>query len=122
MADFDDAFDYHHEPVTGGYIQVQPDVIDDIKELTQFRKGKFWIGKTSGGEDGCRERWSQKYKPDGMNKMAIVYESSSQDNALNLKEDMVDRFWSKIKNKNKGGGGGWAEDYPPYVVYIAWKE
>ena len=122
MTDFDDAFDDEHEPVTGGYKQVQPDVIEDINNLTRDRRGKFWIGKTSGGEEGCKGRWNNKYKADEMNKMAIVYESSSQDNACDLEEDLVDIFWERIKNVNRGGGGGWAEDNPPYVVYIAWRE
>lgn len=119
MTDFDDAFDDSHVPRTGG---CQSDVIDDINELTEDRSEGFWIGKTSGGDQGCRERWSQKYKPDEMNKMAIVYESDSQESALDLEEKLVDHFWSEIKNMNKGGGGGWAEDNPPYVVYVAWKE
>ena len=108
--------------VTGGHIQAQPEVIATIRRLTRNAKGKFWIGKTSGGEQGCRERWSQKYKPDGMNRMAIVYESSSQDNALNMEENMIAQFGSQIKNQTRGGGGGWARNSQPYVVYIAWRE
>lgn len=121
MADFDDAFHDSHKPVTGGYIEAQPDVIKDIDKLTEYRKGKFWIGKTSGGEQGCRNRWNQKYRDDGMNSMAIVYQSSSQQFAYDMEVDMIDQFWKKVKNE-KEGGGPWAEDNPPYVVYIAWRE
>ena len=121
MTDFDQAF-VRKPPVTGGYIQAQSEVIATIRRLIRNARGKFWIGKTSGGEQGCRERWSQKYKPDGMNRMAIVYESSSEDNALNMEENMIAQFGSQIKNQTRGGGGGWARNSQPYVVYIAWRE
>ena len=122
MTDFDDAFDKRHDPQTGGYIKAQPDVIKDIKRLTIYRKGKFWIGKTSGGEERCRKRWSAKYKSDKMNKMAIVYESSSQDFASDMEGDMIDEFWNEIKNEVRGSPGKLPDNNPPYVVYIAWKE
>ena len=121
MTNFDTAF-IRGQEVTGGHIQAQPDVIVKIRRLTRNKKGKFWIGKTSGGEQGCRERWNQKYNPDGMNRMAIVYESSSQDNALNMEENMIAEFEGQIKNPIGGGGGSLAHDNPPYVVYIAWRE
>ena len=121
MTDFDQAF-IRGKAVTGGHLQAQPDVIATIRSLTRNAKGKFWIGKTSGGEQGCRERWSQKYKPDGMNRMAIVYESSSQDSALNMEENMIAQFGNQIKNQTRGGGGGLASNSHPYVVYIAWRE
>ena len=122
MTDFDVAFDDSHDPQTGHYIVAQPDVIKYIKRLTKHRRGKFWIGKTSGGEEGCGKRWSGKYKSDKMNKMTIVYESSSQDYACGMEEEMTRQFRKEIKNKNIGGGGDWAKDNNPYVVYIAWKE
>ena len=122
MTDFDVAFNGRHEPETGGYIVAQPDVIKDIKRLTKHRRGKFWIGKTSGGEEGCRNRWNAKYRSDKMNKMTIVYESSSQNFASDMEGDMIDEFWDEIKNEVRGSPGGLAEDNPPYVVYIAWKE
>ena len=99
MTDFDDAFDKRHDPQTGGYIKAQPDVIKDIKRLTIYRKGKFWIGKTSGGKKGCRDRWNGKYKSDKMNKMAIVYKSSSQDFVSDMEGDMIDEFWNKLRMK-----------------------
>ena len=123
MTDFDDAFDGGHDPQTGGYIGAQPDVLDDIEQLTQDRRGKFWIGKTSGGEEGCRDRWNGKYRSDKMNKMTIVYESrTSQKFASDMESDMIDEFWDEIKNEVRGSPGRLAEDNPPYVVYIAWKE
>ena len=62
----------------------------------------------------------KKYKPNGMNRMEIVYESSSQDFALYM-EDLTIHFKSKIENKIVGGSGPLAQDNPPYVVYIAWR-
>ena len=121
MTNFDTAF-IRGKAVTGGYIQAQQEVIATVRRLTRNARGKFWIGKTSGGEQGCRDRWNQKYMPDGMNRMAIVYESSSQDNALNMEEYLIAQFGSQIKNQIGGGGGGWARNNQPYVVYIAWKE
>ena len=121
MANFDQAF-IRGTAVTGGHIQAQPEVIATIRRLTRNVRGKFWIGKTSGGEEGCRERWNNKYKQDGMNRIAIVYESSSQDSALNMEENMIAQFGSQIKKQIGGGDGGWARSNQPYVVYIAWKE
>ena len=121
MADFDTAF-IRGKAVTGGYIQAQQEVIATVRRLTRNARGKFWIGKTSGGEQGCRDRWSQKYKSDGMNRMVVVYESSSQDNALKMEENLIAQFGSQIKNHTSGGGGGSAHNNPPYVVYIAWRE
>ena len=91
MTDFDRAFRSGQE-VTGGHKEAQPDVVAAIRRLTKHKIDAFWIGKTSGGEQGCRERWSKKYKSDGMNKMAIVYESSSEDYALKMEDYLIDRF------------------------------
>ena len=121
MPHFDIAF-IRGQEVTGGYIQAQLEVTATIRRLTRNKTWKFWIGKTSGGEQGCRELWSHKYNLDGMNRMAIVYESSSQDNALNMEEKMITQFQAQIKNHTGGGGGARAHNNPPYVVYIAWRE
>ena len=52
MTDFDRAF-ISDQAVSGGYKEAQPDVATKIRHLTKKKKEAFWIGKTSGGEQGC---------------------------------------------------------------------
>ena len=117
---FHKAFLRRSKPLTGGWKNISYKVTKRIKGLTKHRKGKFWIGKTSGGRDGCKTRWG-KYKSDGMNRMAMVYQSESEDFALNMEEAMIEIFKRFIWNETGGGGGNRADDNPHIIVYIAWK-
>ena len=78
LLNFKQAFLRRPRPLTGGWKSVSEKVLTRIYNLTEHRSGKFWIGKTSGGLAGCRSRWG-KYKSDGMNRMATVYRSESED-------------------------------------------
>ena len=72
-------------------------------------------------QEGCRERWNSKYKDEEMTRMAMVYQSDSQDSALNMEAHLIDKLEDDILNGTGGGGGKRTkEDKEPYIVYIAW--
>ena len=119
--DFDEAF-LRMKPCTGHYHKAKPKVVDYIDRLTDQAIGLFWIGKTSGGERGCRARWYDKYEDEGMNRMAIVYRTNDQDYALQMEKYLIDVFEDDVENETGGGGGKKAKHNPPYVVYIAWED
>ena len=116
---FDDAFRDLHKPFVGGYQQAATQVKQSVSALVR-PEDIFYVGITSGGVDGCRSRWNQKYKLMGFDQMAMVYESSSPNFVRQLERSLVDFYKEVIMNPIGGGGGGQAEDKPPYVVYVAW--
>ena len=62
-----------------------------IEELCDVHVDRFWIGKTSSGRAGMRNRWNTKYAALGMQHAAIVYQTSSEDKALELEDTELGR-------------------------------
>lgn len=118
--DFESAFRSDITPITGRYFDdaVHTRLHQIISALT--RDGKpFWIGVTSGGVEGCRNRWNNKYKFVGMNSIALVYQTSSGDMVRRMEADLIGFYEEHAENPIGGGGGGQGE--PPYFVYVAWR-
>ena len=121
-SEFDNAF-LRMKPCTGLYHEAKFDCVEYIDRLTDEAIGRFWIGKTSGGEQGCCSRWYDKYEDEGMNRMAIVYMTSNQDIALKMEKYLIRVFRNCVENETPGGDGRRSRWHnPPYVVYIAWEE
>eukprot|EP01040_Poterioochromonas_malhamensis_P009280 gene9280-10072_t len=120
MADkiaFDDAYRYDIEPSSGGWREATEQVKRKVSALTRGYHS-MWIGITSGGVDGVRERWNNKYKRLGMAHVAAVYETSSDNFRRNMETELINFYKDHVDNERDGGGG--SNGSPPYVVYVAW--
>lgn len=123
MVKFDYAFHNMIEEITGGYNDVFVKVKKKINNiLYYYRPSEFWVGITSDGINGSRNRWNNKYKDLNMNHFAHIYSSSSNNFTKNL-EDLLINYYSKYDElSNKiGGGSGNNGSLEPFIVYIAWK-
>ena len=78
----------------------------------------MWVGIASQGKLGMQGRWNSKYKKLGMSKMAVLYQTSSDEFRKKLETELTRFYGDKLDNINAGGGGGIGT--PPYVVYVAW--
>ena len=79
-----------------------------------------WIGISSNGIEGCKERWNNTYKNKGLNKMMPLYKTGSDGFRRNLERELISLLESDLENINHGGGGNYGS--PPYIVYAVWKE
>ena len=96
---------------------MQPTVRRSISALTRDAR-KIWIGIASNGDEGCRDRWNQKYKGLGMRHMAAIYTTSSERFRRNMEDDLIEFYGDLVENMVGGGGG--PDGTPPFTVYVAW--
>jgi hypothetical protein len=88
---------------------------------------EFWIGITSGGVAGCRARWNDKYKDDGMDCMAIIYVTNRVGQVAKMEKQLIKNYRdhcraSDLQNITSGGEGACKTASKPYVVYLVWKK
>ena len=67
-----------NDAVTGQYSEQIIQTL--IRKIAPFSRTstEFYIGISSGGRDGCRDRWNSKYKAMGYTNMICIYESKSK--------------------------------------------
>ena len=121
---FVNAYEVSDNPIiTGGYSQELQAAITFV-ELRVNASSRFWIGATSNGDVGCRNRWDVTYKKHGMDRMAPVYKTHSVDFRVKMEKELIEYFLRQFPNNCqnvKGGGGGPTGD-PPYIIYVVWKQ
>ena len=88
---------------------------------------EFRIGITSGGVAGCRARWNDKYKGDGMDCMAIIYVTNRVGQVAKMEKQLIKNYRdhcraSDLQNITSGGEGACKTAPKPYVVYLVWKK
>jgi hypothetical protein len=86
----------------------------------------FWIGVSSSGEQGMKNRWNAKYRTkEKMEHMQAVL-STGWDTTHEVENDLISAFRNdpklgpKLQNKLGGDQRG-AEGAPRFVVYVAWR-
>ena len=123
---FKKAFRNDHQPIPdrGKLADKQTRVLRSVRGFTRNTIYKFWVGKTSSDDEGCRTRWNGKYTHEGMNKMARVYSSNNQQHVLDMERYLIKILpETDIANDKRAPPGRLAdEDKTPFIVYIAWKE
>ena len=121
---FDKAYELLDESIiAGGYNKALQDAISFV-ELRVKASHSFWIGATSHGEVGCKNRWDVTYKKRGMTHMAPVYKTNSEYFRVKMEKELIDyflcQFPSNCQNFKAGGGGPTGD--PPYIIYVVWKQ
>jgi hypothetical protein len=118
MVDFNTAYRSDIDPFAGGWRLCASSVRRSISQLTSKQQRGMWVGIASNDVDGVRGRWNDKYKARGMERVAIVYKTSSDRFRKVMERDLTEYYGDRLDNVNKGGGG--RSGTPPYVVYVAW--
>ena len=121
--DFLHAYQDNQDIISGGWqnslLKAMEFVIDKIDKS---HKG-FWIGATSGGREGCQNRWNNKYKWYRMDHMAAVYTTKSSRVRAQMEATLIRylklKFPNQCQNVNEGGGGPAGK--PPHIVYVPWQ-
>lgn len=113
----------NHEPIRADFNRDKSSVDDVAHEIRRAISDtdKFWVGITSGGEDGMRKRWNGKYKREikpVLNRMQWVYEPETIQQMFDMEGSLIKRFQGDAEFANQRN-----EELPdPQVVYIAWKD
>ena len=87
----------------------------------------IWIGITTTGVDGCRDKWNDKYHPGalGMAHMAIVFETTSYKFATKVKDRLITTAYPAEAvhyPEIQKGNQGLPVNSRDYTVYAAWTE
>lgn len=115
---FREAYRTDLKPTTGIWNEKSETVKRKVSAWTR-NYNSMWIGITSNGEKGLRQRWNDKYKGLGMTQIAAVYETSSEEFRRKMEKELTEFYKEHADNVAPGGGGRNAGN-PPLLVYVAW--
>lgn len=124
MTSFDAAFRSDISPKTGFYKSTAEAVVKSVRAFIRSNNATaFYIGITSSGEVGLRNRWNAKYKALGFDQIVPLYQSDSLNFVRNLEDFLIKGFshYDSLNNAIAGGGGNTSTN-KPYLVYIAFKK
>ena len=109
------------KPITGHFGKNGTnDSVTDLVDKKASGAKAMWIGYAS-GDNGVRGRWNSKYKGLAMEKILVVYSTSSVVSAKNMEDFLITSYPNLVQNQNAGGGGADGLNFQ-YYVYVAWTE
>ncbi|MDD2899562.1 MAG: hypothetical protein PHI31_12720 [Desulfuromonadaceae bacterium] len=122
--DFNDAFEEDYEAFRGQLGAILKHLKAAVTRHFSNDDDVTWyyVGIASNGVAGCRNRWNQKYKPDGFNRMRAIYHTNSNDFVRQAERELIYHNWEDPKCCNQVGGGGGRLGPPTYIVYVAYKQ
>ena len=121
---FDDAFQGHIQPFSGGWRQCATSVKRSVSQLTSGAR-QTYIGVASDGDYGCQEHWNNMLKGRGYQAIATIYHTESENFREQMKQEMLDFYGTQadcdglLDNKIGDAWTGGIGD-PPYTLYVAW--